>query len=99
MRFIETNYRILIIYYSIMTDEDKMKTSDKMKGKALSKHIYEAIRKPIYQFNMEGELLNTYLSKAEAAKILNIDPSSMSNAACGKRKSAGGFKWSYIKPK
>ena len=66
-----------------------------MKGKSLPKFVYEKAQKPIYQLDMDGNLITKHVSKAEAARLLNIDPSSMSNCALGKRKSAGGFKWTY----
>ena len=69
-----------------------------MKGKSLPKFVYEKIQKPIYQLDMNGNLITKYVSKAKAAKLLNIDPSSISNCALGKRKSAGSFKWTYINP-
>lgn len=48
---------------------------------------------------MNGNLITKHISKAAAAKLLNIDPSSISNCALGRRRSAGGFKWSYNNPK
>jgi hypothetical protein len=82
----------------IWTKEDRNKQKEKMKGKSLPKFVYEKAQKCIYQLDMNGKLINTYISKATAAKHLKIDSSSISNCALGKRKSAGGFKWTYINP-
>lgn len=82
----------------LWTEEDKKKTKLRMKGKPLSKTTYEKIRKPIYQMDMSDNFLKEYSSRKEAAESLNIDAGSITNCAVGKRKSAGGFKWSYVRP-
>ena len=82
----------------IWTEEDRNKLKQKMKGKSLPKFVYEKSQKPIYQLDMDGNLITKHVSKATAAKLLNIDPGSMSNCALGKRNSAGGFKWTYTHP-
>lgn len=82
----------------LWTEEDKKKTSLRMKGKALSKTVYEKIKKPIYQMDMSNNLIKEYSSRKEAAEALNIDASSITNCTLGKRKSAGGYKWSYTRP-
>ena len=82
----------------VWTKEEKNKQKEKMKGKSFPKFVYEKNQKPIYQLDMNGSLITKYISKAVAAKLLNIDPSSISNCALGKRKSAGGFKWTYYHP-
>jgi len=43
-----------------------------------------------------GEILNTYSSQSEAAKILGICGSDISACCKGKQKSAGGFVWKYL---
>lgn len=83
----------------IWKEQDKEKLSKKMKGVKFPEFVYERLRKPIYQFDMSGNLLQKFDSKAEASLKLNIDASSMCNCALGKRKSAGGYKWSYSLPK
>ena len=77
------------------TKEDRLKMKERMKGKSLPKYVYERLKKPIYQLNMEGILIKMFTSKAEAAKLLKIDSASISNCANGKRKSAGGYRWTY----
>jgi hypothetical protein len=82
----------------LWTKEDKNKASIRLKGKKLPDFVYKKISKPIYQLDKNGNFIAKYNSKAEAAKLLNIDSSSICNCALGKRKSAGGFKWTYQDP-
>jgi hypothetical protein len=83
----------------IWTNEDKNKQKEKMKGKSFPKYVYEKVQKPIYQLDINGNLLNEYKSKAEAARINKIDAGSICKCALGKRSFAGGFKWTYIDPR
>lgn len=82
----------------IWTEKDREKMKIRMKGKSFPKTTYERQQKAIYQLDLKGNLIKKYLSKAQACKELNIDPGSVSNCATGKRKSAGGYKWSYMHP-
>ena len=81
------------------TKHEKELLSSKMKGVSLPEFVYEKIRKPIYQLTLSGDLIQKHPSSAAASRILNIYASSISHCASGKRKSAGGFKWSYTHPK
>lgn len=49
----------------------------------------------IIQISPENEILQTYWSCIDAAKLLNIDSSSITKCCKGKRKSAGWFIWKY----
>lgn len=49
----------------------------------------------VRQLTMEGELIKIWNSAAEASRELGI--SSVYRAANGTRKSAGGYKWEYVK--
>lgn len=44
-----------------------------------------------------GEVIKIYDSKADASRELKIHPESISQCATGRTKTAGGFKWEYIK--
>lgn len=77
------------------TPERKQAASSRMKGKKLSEDVYDAIRVSIYQFDKKGNFLNKYASIKEASDITSIDRASISNSAAGKRKSAGGYLWSF----
>lgn len=67
---------------------DKIIQSKKDKG----------IIKKVYQFSLDGKLLNTYESIADANRATNIFASSICECCRGKRgfSHAGGFIWSYI---
>lgn len=52
--------------------------------------------KPVAQYNKEGKLLNTFLSAREAARVLNLDSSTISKVCRGKNKTHGGYIFKYI---
>lgn len=82
----------------IWTEDEKRKQHDKMKGKPLPETVYIQMKKVINQYSNTGIFIKTFESKAEASRTLNIDASSISNCANGKRKTAGGFMWKYVDP-
>ena len=55
------------------------------------------LSKTVYQYSMEYSLVTEFSGIRDAERILSIDSSSISKCCNGKQKSAGGFKWSYIK--
>lgn len=52
--------------------------------------------KKIKQMTLEGTLIKIWDCTNDAAKTLNINQGNISNAATGRQKSAGGFKWEYL---
>lgn len=54
-------------------------------------------RKEVSQFTKDGVYLATFRSNWDAERITGISNKSISLAASGKRKTAGGFKWEYTK--
>jgi hypothetical protein len=80
--------------------ESAKKRYNTPKGKA---HIEEmwtddlraSISKPVLQFSKDGEFISEYFGAREAAKRLDIVPSSIIECCNQKRKSAGGFIWKY----
>ena len=52
---------------------------------------------PIAQINTDNKILNTFLSISIASRHTRIDTSSIIKCCQNKRKTAGGFKWEYIK--
>jgi group I intron endonuclease len=51
--------------------------------------------KPVYQYNLDGELIRSFDSINKASKITNVDYRSII-ACCNKKyKTAGGYIWSY----
>lgn len=57
---------------------------------------YKAPRKwakPVTQLDQNGNVVRTYNSMAEAAKVVGCSPSAISIACSNKRKTAKGYKW------
>lgn len=52
--------------------------------------------KPVIQLTLEGRPLTIHPSAGTAERITGIDSGSISRAATGKRKKAGGYKWRYL---
>lgn len=50
-------------------------------------------KKQVYQYDKQGNLIQIFNSKAEAAKSLNLDSGSIAKVCQGKRKTCGGFIW------
>ena len=57
--------------------------------------ITVALRKPINQFDLDGNLIRTWLSTKDAGEALNIDRGGITNCCRGKYKKSGGFIWRY----
>lgn len=52
-------------------------------------------KKKVVQMDMSGNVINVFNGIIDAATTLRIDASSLSKAALGKRRSAGGYMWKY----
>ena len=52
--------------------------------------------KPIEQYSLDGQLLGTFRSAAEAARQLGLDSSTISKVCRGVNKTHGGFVFKYI---
>jgi group I intron endonuclease len=77
------------------TEERKKAISARFKGIKLPEIVYEQLRVKVYQFSKAGVLIKLHDSIEEASKLTNTDRGSISNAASGKRSSAGGYLWSF----
>jgi group I intron endonuclease len=86
-------------YGKTHTEAAKQKMSKAVCGK--KNHNYgktgelSSSSKKIYRYDLEGNYIDWFGSCGEAGRKLNIDKNSISKCACGKRTSAGKFKWSY----
>lgn len=59
--------------------------------------IKEKIKKPVLQFDNEGNLVQKWDSATTASKTLKIFKTNISNCMKGRRyKTTGGYKWGYI---
>lgn len=52
-------------------------------------------KRPICQYTLDGEYIQTFKSIAEAAKIFNVSSTTLSAACRNKIPSAAGFQWRY----
>ena len=57
----------------------------------------DRLKKPVYQYDFQGNFINGFESASEAARILNKDYSTINRAANEIVHSAHGFLWSYEK--
>ena len=62
-------------------------------GTAIKRRV-EKQSKKVYQYNLKGELVNTWISVAEAGRN-GYDAKNISACCLGKRKTHKGFIWSY----
>jgi len=69
----------------------------------LSAHVYGEIlrakrrQRPIVQYSETGNIMRTFSSIKEAARVVGVKPTSISGALTGKQKTSAGYKWEYVK--
>lgn len=52
-------------------------------------------RKPVLQLSKNGDIINTFNSLTEAAKLTGVCCRNICSVCFGKRVTAGGYKWKY----
>lgn len=60
-------------------------------------NMSKAHRKPVAQYNKNGELVGLYTSAKQASELLNIQKDCITQCCKGKYKSAGGYIFKHIK--
>lgn len=96
------------MYHKHQTEETRTKISKARKIIGFSeehkKHISEAkagakhhFAKKVYQYTKDGIFIKEWAYMSEASEVLKIKKPSISECCKGKRKSAGGYKWTYRK--
>lgn len=88
-----------------LSDSTKEKIRQKAIGRDLGKKLSDetkrkigiAFSKKVYQYDIDGNFIQEFISSSEAGRILNIKNSSISSCCRNKRKTAGNFKWYYEK--
>ena len=60
---------------------------------------YWKLPKPIYQIDLEGNIINTFGSTVEAGDHIKLDHSQIAACARWVEKTAGGFYWRYMDEK
>lgn len=61
--------------------------------------VYWKTPKPIYQIDLQGNILNTFGSTLQASEHLRLDASQIARCARWVEKTAGGFQWRYMDEK
>lgn len=64
-------------------------------GLGLRMQAVEACQKPIYQYTIDGEFVNRFISARQANEVTGIGYRLISQCCTGYRKSTGGFLWSF----
>ena len=64
-------------------------------GARTEKHKIK-IEKPIQQYTLDGQFVDRYNSVKIASKITGINYATITQAARGKYKQAGGYVWKYV---
>lgn len=73
-----------------LSEETRKKLSEANKGKN-----HSSIWKKIFQYSKDGVLLSEWKCAKEAADTLNCSQHHICECCNGKRKTHGGYKWSY----
>lgn len=64
--------------------------------KSAHKVAHEKRKRPVRQYNLNGDLVNEYGSAREASKVVGTHENNISRAARGERLTTVGYKWEYI---
>ena len=88
-----------------LSNSTKEKIRQKAIGRDLGKKLSDetkrkigiAFSKKVYQYDIDNNFIQEFISSSEAGRILNIKNSSISSCCRNKRKTAGNFKWYYEK--
>lgn len=51
--------------------------------------------KPVIQWSLSGQMLNTFAGQHEASRMTGVNRGNISGAISGRYKTAGGFNWTY----
>jgi hypothetical protein len=80
----------------VYTEERKEAARQRRKGLPFVESAYEKVRKTVRQYTKDNIFIKEYSSIQTASDETNINRSTISKCASGSRKTAGGFKWSFI---
>lgn len=82
-------------YRKYHTEEAKEKIRQARLGSKQSLETIKKKSKPVIQLSLDGKFIKEWIGASQAMKELGIDKASIGRVCQGKKKSAGGFKWSY----
>lgn len=80
--------------------EKRKRTLEERKGTETYRQFIEKKRrvrfcKPVEQYDKHGNKIAEYFSASEAARELGLSSTTISDAANGRLKTAGGYIWKY----
>lgn len=82
-----------------LSEETLRRRSEGLRGRKFSEEhkrkIGESNSKPVNMFDKDGAFIATYPSMKFVEENMGINHSKISSCCTGKRKTAGGYKWSY----
>lgn len=76
--------------------KNKHSQNTKNKLSEINKGRVAQNKQPIYQLDLDNNIIKQWGSVTDAAKTLNLSISLICSVCRGKRKSTGGFKWQYL---
>lgn len=89
----------ILLHFNYQADALRFEMSLIKHYSAIQRIANKYVAKTVYQFNFNGNLINSFMSIAEAAKNTGIDQHSILNSINKRahRNSAGGYLWSFSK--
>jgi len=84
------NLRVITQKENILIGARSQKAKNRM-----TKAIQNKMGKPVLQLDLEGNLINEYITIGEASRRTGIDNSLISKVCRGIFKTAGGYEWKY----
>jgi hypothetical protein len=92
----ETEY-INIYYCNRLTNSDENGSGNKNRKREILDRQSESMGRKVYQYDLEGNLIEEYRSVRTAAKELNLNHANISRCCNGVSKHAGGYIFRYEK--
>lgn len=95
----DESYREIKSKQSSELQKERLKDPDYLAEKSMQLKTYtDSIKKPIGQYDKQGNLIAEHRGIREAGRATGINSSQISAVALGRprRKSAGGFVWKYL---
>lgn len=83
--------------YKLPDDKRKIKSIAQKEAFKNGTRSKISISKELFQYNLDGSLVDSYPSVVEASLLLGISESALYKAASGKTKLSNNFYWSYKK--
>ena len=83
------------LIFMLEEEHDRFHNAGKHLSKESKDKIGEANSKPVLQYTKDGEFIKEWIGAREAGRVIGINNSHIIQCCKGKRKSVGGFVWTY----